>query len=178
MDGRHERFITSASSAVESFCRRTFASTAHTETRDGTGLDHIYLWETPITALTSVTITDTSDGSEDSISTDEFQYDEDTGKLRFKPWTDGASRVWDYFPSGFQNLSIAYTAGYSTIPEVVQEATAQLAAAYANTGNRDASMQSESIGGYSYTIAATVGAGGIPKAVAAMLAPYRKGGVY
>lgn len=51
------------------------------------------------------------------------------------------------------NIKVAYVAGYSTIPLAIRNATCQLAALIRRNSKVGAAIQSESLGGYSYSLA-------------------------
>lgn len=55
------------------------------------------------------------------------------------------------FPSGDQTILVDYTAGYERIPDDVKQATLMVAANYYRDRQRDMGIQSESLGGYSYS---------------------------
>lgn len=63
-----------------------------------------------------------------------------------------------YLPSGwakgYQNFRVAYTAGYATIPEALVNAAGELAAGTYKFRDVNPNLQSESLGSYSYTVAA------------------------
>lgn len=58
------------------------------------------------------------------------------------------------FCRGYQNYRVIYSAGYSTVPDAVQQATAAIAAAIYTGRGINPNLQSESLGGYSYSILA------------------------
>ena len=68
----------------------------------------------------------------------DFQVDYDAGLLI----------VHGTFPRGARNIHVEYTAGYSTIPEALQQACADLAARMYHRSARDTSVASESLGDY------------------------------
>lgn len=58
------------------------------------------------------------------------------------------------FDYGYQNYRIVYQAGYATVPEPIQQATAALAVSVYNGRSINQNLQSENLGSYSYTVAA------------------------
>ena len=56
-------------------------------------------------------------------------------------------------PGGYRNIVVDYTAGYATIPDDINYAARVMIAEAYHLGKRDTSLQSESIGEYSYTLA-------------------------
>jgi hypothetical protein len=85
---------------------------------------------------------------------------DDTAELEvYAPYLSGCTRtnpdtgtVWGYFPCGYQNIQVTYTAGYTTIPDDLATAAAALAAALFRRSDHDTSLKSEKIGDYSYTL--------------------------
>lgn len=61
------------------------------------------------------------------------------------------------FSRGYKNWRVVYTAGFTAVPEPIQQACAELAAATYNARNVNPNLQSESLGQYSYTVAAQKG---------------------
>lgn len=94
--------------------------------------------------------------------------------LRAIPYTDPEllqpeDLIW---PVGINNFRVQYTAGYATIPEDVQEATAELVATWFRQRDKDLSLRSESIAS-AYALHRFPEAL-LPPAVRALLRPYRK----
>jgi hypothetical protein len=103
-----------------------------------------------------------------------YQWDARGWLLRAIPYTDPEllhpeDLVW---PTGINNFRIQYTAGYTTIPEGVQDACADLVSRRYYMTLRDPQL--------SHNVAAGTGsgweswAGKLPGPVQAMLAPYRR----
>lgn len=115
--------LDAATEAVDNYCGRSFASALRTEVYDGNGLTWIVVKHAPITALTSITVTE-PDGTTETIASTNFDYDANTGRINF---SQDNSSAYDEFPREMQNISVIYTAGYATIPESIQEATVQVA---------------------------------------------------
>lgn len=94
----------------------------HTEAHDGDGQNILLVRQTPITSITTVTLTD-DDGTETEIAGAQFRFNAKAGIVRFKPDT---TADYSAFPAGFQNVEIVYIAGHATIPEDIQQATVEL----------------------------------------------------
>lgn len=141
--------LDAATTMIENFCDRTFASTAYTAKQDGTGAQWIYVDNPPLISFTQVIIED-PDGTTETIAASQFRTDSDAGKIWFR---DDANSSYSYFPCGFQNIRIDYTGGFATIPASVQRACLLVARAlYAQTsGGVNAAMQSERMGEHNYT---------------------------
>jgi hypothetical protein len=58
------------------------------------------------------------------------------------------------FSRGYRNFRVIYQAGYSVIPNSIQQAAADLTASVYNSRGQNPALNSESLGGYSYTNAA------------------------
>ena len=57
------------------------------------------------------------------------------------------------FPSGLQSTLIEYSAGYTTVPDDLHQACLVIAATMYLSRKSDTSLQSESLGDYSYSMA-------------------------
>lgn len=66
----------------------------------------------------------------------------------------GELYVPGHFAKGYRNYRVSYTAGFSSVPEPVQQACAEYAAALYKARTINPALQSESLGQYSYTVAA------------------------
>jgi hypothetical protein len=94
--------------------------------------------------------------------------------LRAIPYTDPEllhpeDLIW---PVGINNFRVQYTAGYATVPEDVQEATAELVASWFVQRGRDLTLNQETtVGSYSYV--AQKAAAPLPERIQNLLRPYR-----
>ena len=109
-----------------------------------------------------------------------YQTDQRRGwLLRAIPYTDPEllhpeDLIW---PAGINNFRVQYTAGYATVPEDVQEATAELVATLFAERGKDTYLQQEHfVGSASYTFK-DLGAL-LPDRVRALLQPYRNHRVF
>ena len=161
--------ISAASTAIERYCKRVFGSAAYvSEVYDGNGSTAMFLLNFPITALTSVVVLE-SDGTTTTLAGTGFDIDAGIGEIRFER---DCSTDYCYFPSGFQNLQVNYTAGFATIPADLQEACAQYCAwLYAGSAVM-AGVQSEKLGDYAASFGPAA-ANIIPLQVQKMINPYR-----
>jgi hypothetical protein len=71
----------------------------------------------------------------------------------------------------YRSMLIDYTAGYATIPLDVQQATMMIAARIFNGRKRDTGVQSESLGGYSYSLR---GSAEVDAEAKELLTPHRR----
>ncbi len=111
------RLLGAASDFVETWCSRTFAVTAYTDIRDGTGLGRMTMINRPVVAVTALAI----DGSAIPAA----------GTINGSGWflNKDSVQLFGYaFNRGQANVAISYTAGFATIPPAVAQATIELAA--------------------------------------------------
>jgi hypothetical protein len=105
-----------------------------------------------------------------------FQWDSRGWLLRAIPYTDPELLHPEdlIFPVGINNFRVQYTAGYSTVPEAVQEACAEWVAELFQLTKRDPALRSQTI---SHSVSQgwdPTPAGKPPVRVQALLAPYRR----
>jgi hypothetical protein len=80
-----------------------------------------------------------------------------------------------HFPVGPLSMFVDYDGGFETVPPDIVLACLTLAAQYYNTRARDSSVQSESFGDYSYTLASPSASGStMPAEVANLLSPWKR----
>jgi len=94
-----------------------------------------------------------------------FRYDADNGALMLE---------WGVFPEGQRNVYVAWTAGYSTIPNAVLSVCRELVAQMYNAGARNPTLQSERRAEYAWTAASGESVSGyLTSQQRARLAPYK-----
>jgi hypothetical protein len=105
-----------------------------------------------------------------------FQWDVRGWLLRAIPYTDPELLHPEdlIFPVGINNFRVQYTAGYSTVPEAVQEACAEWVSEWYFKTLRDPGLQSQSIPGASSINVRALDPNRPPPNVQALLAPYRR----
>lgn len=92
------------SARIESQTKRVFVTRAFTETRNGTGTRSLRLHQFPVTALTSLAVTDVPGGTTTTLALGtDFDLNPVMGELRLRQGV---------FTRGFQNIAIAYSAGF------------------------------------------------------------------
>lgn len=161
--------ISAASAALERYTKRTFALTSHpAEHHDGDGGTLIFLDNFPVTELVSVTVVEPG-GTEVEMPGSDFDVEGGTGEIRFK---SAASAAYRRFPKGFRNVKAAYTAGFATVPEPVQEACAQYAAWLYSSASRAGGVAAEKLGDYSSRFERG-DREMLPRSVRELLGPYR-----
>lgn len=65
------------------------------------------------------------------------------------------------FPEGFANVLVHYLGGYETVPADIEQTALEVSAALYRDRKRDRGIASESLGDYSYSLAAVAGPEGI-----------------
>jgi len=154
--------LTAASRAIERYCNRTFAVTAYTETHSGRNLPRVWLANRPVVAVTSVTV----DGQAlDNTTGDAWTVTPETGEL-LRGGGRGDPRFAPWFPWGRNNIVVAYTAGFATVPADVQLAARYLVQHMSESRKGIGPIRSETIGDYAYQLE---GGGGWPAAVTDLL---------
>lgn len=143
-----------------------FASGARTEKRPGVGYPIVYLTHRPVTAITSVKVYYSSTDSSTLDSTT-YRINDEASAVMVYDWTRIAwdsgepdpprSTLWRPYARGlsaYPYTEVVYTGGYSTIPDDLAGHAKWYAAQLYLSKGVNASLQSESLGHYSYTRAA------------------------
>lgn len=107
--------ITNVSALIETYCNRVFALAGYTETRNGGTGQKMFLMNGPVVSVSSVTVNGSAiPPAPDAISYG-FVWDSSTVYIRPGGYPGE-------FCKGIQNVTIAYTAGYASIPPEVNQA--------------------------------------------------------
>ena len=117
--------ITNASAFIASYCNRKFASQNYTETRNGSGGYRVYCNNSPVTAVSSVTV----DGYAipQALSPTMYGFTFDTSLIYIRQGIPNSGTP-NTFQKGVQNITVAYTAGYVTTPPDLSMACIELVA--------------------------------------------------
>lgn len=158
--------VDAVSMEVRRWCDRNltngFESATRTERYDGTNEQTIQLIEWPITSITSVKVY-TAGGDVETLDSDTYRVNGDSGVLsRIDPrlgrypvtafgTVNATFSVQPWFEQGFDNIEVVYVGGYSTIPADLKMACYRLTDLAYAARSRNFGVQSESLGGYSYT---------------------------
>lgn len=112
--------ITNVSAAIETYCNRTFASTSYTETRNGGCGQKMYLANGPVTAVSSLSV----NGQSVPLAPDAVSYGFvfDSMMVYIRPGSGGSGGGPQEFCKGIQNVTVQYTAGYTSIPNDITQA--------------------------------------------------------
>ncbi len=157
--------ITNASAFIESYCSRTFGVGNYSETYNGNGGHRLYVANGPVQSVQSLTIDGIAIPAVSSPLSTGYAFDADTIYLR--PGTTSGYGIG--FSRGVQNVQVAYTAGFATLPSDVTQACIELVASKYKASQR-VDIKTEGLGpnqSTSYNI-------GIPPSVIAMLARWRR----
>jgi len=111
------RLISASSDYIQTWLNRTFAVAAYTEVRSGVGGDGMAVKAYPIVAVTSVTI--------DGLSIPACTGQTDFGYVVNDPRTMIFLRGYRY-NRGRANVGLSYTAGFTTIPNEIEQACIEL----------------------------------------------------
>jgi hypothetical protein len=152
------RLITAVSAYIETWCDRPFASQAYTETRDGTGALRMAFAQTPVTAVTSVTVGGQAIPAGDAVSAPGYFF------------TPTMLTLNGYeFARGLGNVQLAYTAGFATTPPEIEQACIELAAFRYRELER-VGVASKGLAGETTSFIIK----DLPPSVATILAPWRR----
>jgi hypothetical protein len=169
--------ISSASIQLQNWARRCFVSQKFTESFDGEGDQTLFLKNYPITNIEQVDFVD-MDGTVNIVMANGADFTKyffigDGGEIDFILNNPGG---YERFPRGFKNVKIIYTAGYSPIPEDIQEACAEQIVFINDQGSANSSIKSEKLGDFSQSFFDQGNSGGsndLSKTAFQLLSPYR-----
>lgn len=108
-DDQLQRLVTAVSVGVAGFLGRDLHSQERTEAYDGTGSDLLLLRQAPATAVARVLV----DGQELPASA-----------YRMTPLS--LVRLGSWWPVGWDNVQVTYTAGYTDVPPDVEQAVLEI----------------------------------------------------
>lgn len=125
-DSRVEGYIDAASQFIQEYCNRNFISQSYTEYQDGRQSNQILLRQWPATKPSDLRIDNSREFGSNTV-VDTADYDVIEGNILLL--------VNRFFPNGYGNIKIVYTAGYGTVagntlPSDIQLACKQLVAWY------------------------------------------------
>jgi hypothetical protein len=112
-----DALIENASAFIEQYCNRTFALANYTETRNGNGGNRLFLLNGPVVSVTAVSVNGQTIAAAPSVMANGWVNDDSMVYLR-----------GGCFTRGFQNVTVAYSAGFATIPADVAQACIELVA--------------------------------------------------
>lgn len=108
---------------------KTYNAGTTTETFDGTGVDSLRLTETPVTAVTAVTV---SDGATPPAWTTAgtLDYALNGNGILYVTNTAGTATFGSVWPVGRQNIRVAYQHGFTSVPREVRGVALSLASRF------------------------------------------------
>ena len=122
------RKINQATILIENYCLRTFQSTVYTnDMYDATQVDVLVLRQRPVTNIASIEIRDSGLNINNWETIDSKLYHCDAGSAQAKA---GVVALMFQALGRWDRYRVTYTAGYTTIPQDLNEACATLAAYY------------------------------------------------
>lgn len=160
--------VDDANAAVRDWLRRDILIAARIERHNGKGLPELFLRVRPVRSIDRVTIEGWGDQADHTV-------DPEAGIL-YLGFRRGDPRFGARWPAGVQNVEVAYTAGFETVPFPVRRATAMTAQRIFEMGGRSGLLKSESLGDYSYTMAD--GQHAVPDLAQGLLARYQEGPLF
>lgn len=191
--------ISYAQGLVEAYLGRRFDSATYTAERyDGTDSPHVFLRNTPVTAVSSVALVDAAGTVVSTLDSGSYTVRAADGRLSLQPsyWSgvvvdewdepEGALTItdtpWPRFRAGHRNYAVTYTAGYTSqamdpgLKGAFCEMVSFMLAANLQrieSGN----FKAESLGDYSYTLSTGPDGRAVSFAdrMKGWFAPFRKG---
>jgi len=160
--------INASESIIETYTNKIFNNQILTEIYNGNSSTTLKLDKFPVTSVTSVTVVDQSDDSSTVYNGSVFYVDLVTGVIRFNQNNVDPANA-NVFLSGFQNITVVYVAGYTTVPEDIIQAVIQLILFFNNNAG---GIKSEKIGDYAVSYSGSSG-NNLPQYIKNMLDPYR-----
>lgn len=166
-----DNFGTRAEARIAKMCNRPdgFATGTKTEYFDGENSDRVVLTNTPVTAITSVQLL--SQGSVvETIASTYYTYDTNSGVLALESsyvaryfggaylygndrgTTDGGRRMAPNLSSGYRNVKVIYTGGYSTYPDDLKQAVIEYTAFMFKARSLNPALQSHTLGQHTWTM--------------------------
>ena len=156
--------LTVAQDMAERHCNRLFDSSSRTQVYDGRGTKILQVNAYPVTAVSSIWVTDAEGDTVWTLDTTEYKYEAASGIFTLTPKFGSGIDFPDYpwymsssFPNDAQNVNITYTGGYTSAPDTLKWAIWSIVNWLFATRRADPHVVSESIGSYSVTFANDTG---------------------
>lgn len=169
-----------ACNRIDSAGQQTFQSAERTEKYDGNGQPVLVLRNAPVSAVSSVSLVDSS-GTATALESTAYTVDLVNGRLLW----NGAGGSWFQlgydnpaqlgargrvgWPTGFQNIQVVYTGGYATVPHDLQGLSTDIVVEGYLNRRRNRTLASEGTGARSVSYKSTEE---LVRARQAALAPY------
>lgn len=133
---------------VEIVCNRKFAVDDYEEVHNGTGDPLIFVNNPPINTITSIII-DKDEDYEVTIAATNLKFDSLIGEICLVRSSSSTADI-SHFPEGYQNITINYNGGWTTIPQAIQKIIADMVIEAYNPALIAGNIASERIGQYEY----------------------------
>lgn len=190
--------LASAEAAIKSYTRRCIEQTTYTEYHHGNGLRVLYLRNTPVQSITSVSVDsvgyfgqgDSTPFGSDTLLTAGTDYAlaiEGSQSAPTYSLSGALHRVGGVWPSSLQqrglvnvhetpagNVKVVCVAGWATVPADIKQAIYQYVAQIRVGRDTGGAMQSESFDYYSYTRVNPDAEARALGSLKSLLAPYRR----
>lgn len=161
-----------ATDSIKAYLSRDILAADYVEKLNGTGQKRMFLKNSPIISVTSLTIGGLSITAAANSETAGFMYDNDTLYLNEVYLLTGVQSMGydNVFEKGFQNVVVSYRAGYTTVPQPIYQAAVELVSLRFKDRDR-IGENSKTVGGqevakYSHEY--------MPSPIKSMLDPYRR----
>lgn len=164
LDDRIDLAILAAQKAIETALGvASLDSATYTDEKySGDDTNRLELRNYPVTAISAIKWRDSTTSST-TIEATTYEYDGPSaivwrifsqGGFGYTDETPalGGVDIGDVWRRGTRNYMVTYTAGYSTFPADLVQIAHEMISTMIATARRDGTMQSESIGSYSYTV--------------------------
>lgn len=160
--------INISSQFIEDYTNRIIKSASYTSYINGNGMYRLFLPNYPITAITSI------DAWNIQLQTSSASYTANTDFIY--NGDEGWIYLYGGWYVGYKNYKVVYTAGYSTVPDTLKIACAELSG-FIDSNSSKLGLSSETIGDYSYqkpTAMSSMGINGlaIPGEILSFLQPF------
>lgn len=139
-----DAYLEAASGYLEKRLNRTLAAADYAEIHNGDNKGSLNLKNPPINSLTQVVVVGCSNTTYDATC---FLYSSG-GTVRWNPYS--SETILNYFPMGFQNITVTYNGGFTTIPAALQALVAEMVLESWDPSLLSSGMQKERLGQYFY----------------------------
>lgn len=142
LEGKWQFIIDAVNTKIETICNRKFDDTAYTEKVDGTGQKEILLKQYPIISLTSINYVNPLDDVTTELDIDDVEINYDTGEIYY----------YAGFLKGRYNISVVYSAGYTSIPDDLKLVACITSNDNFKNVNKLSGIKKEKTGKYEYEV--------------------------
>ena len=156
--------VSSVTTFVEDYLKRSFEVTDYIEKRNGNGLSMLFTNQYPINSITSLTQIDKDNVVTYTWANTDYIFEGGQGRVQLRSGT---------FPQGLQNIKIVYNAGFATLPKDLEQAfISHVLWEKANRQGKDFGLKTKSLGDGGYQVYEQ----GIPSRIKMIYDLYKKFG--